>query len=221
MIPIRIRWGFFHPPLSTVLGYAPIDKSSGNAYIVEVLFIVNLVHHLVDLLLSYFNVKHIYYCVISVNSIGKKADKMEMGNGEKIYQTMQKFHKLGISSKFSGEMPRSEIMMLKVINLDTSKTEGVTISALSERLKISKSAVSQMINVLEDKGYVERITTKNDRRIVYVRLTEIGEQSLEKSLRSLLESLNQVFVRMGDEDTETLLRLLNKLYVIVEDYKKP
>ena len=159
--------------------------------------------------------------MISVNSIGKKANKMEIGNGEKIYQTMQKFHKLGISSKFSGEMPRSEIMMLKVINLDTSKTEGVTISALSERLKISKSAVSQMINVLEDKGYVERITTKNDRRIVYVRLTEIGEQSLEKSLRSLLESLNQVFVRMGEEDTETLLRLLNKLYVIVDDYKKP
>lgn len=146
---------------------------------------------------------------------------MEMGSGEKIYQAMQKFQKLGVTSKFAGELPRSEIMMLKMINLDTSQNEGVTISTLSERLEISKSAVSQMINVLEDKGYVERITTKNDRRIVYVRLTESGEQSLEKSLQSLLKHLNQVFDKMGEEDTETLLELLNKLYIIVSDYKKP
>ncbi|HEY8909557.1 MAG TPA: MarR family transcriptional regulator [Desulfosporosinus sp.] len=144
-----------------------------------------------------------------------------MGSGEKIYQAMQKFQKLGVTSKFAGELPRSEIMMLKMINLDTSQNEGVTISTLSERLEISKSAVSQMINVLEDKGYVERITTKNDRRIVYVRLTESGEQSLEKSLQSLLKHLNQVFDKMGEEDTETLLELLNKLYIIVSDYKKP
>lgn len=146
---------------------------------------------------------------------------METGNAEKIYQVMQKFQKLGMNSKFGGEMPRSEIMMLKMINIDTSKTEGVTISTLSERLEITKSAVSQMINVLEDKGYVERITTKSDRRIVYVRLTEMGEQSLEKSLQSLLKSLNQVFEKMGEEDTEILFRLLNKLYLIVSDYKKP
>lgn len=146
---------------------------------------------------------------------------METGNAEKIYQVMQKFQKLGMNSKFAGEMPRSEIIMLKMININTSKTEGVTISTLSERLEITKSAVSQMINVLEDKGYVERITTKSDRRIVYVRLTEVGEQSLEKSLQSLLKSLNQVFEKMGEEDTETLFRLLNKLYLIVSDYKKP
>lgn len=146
---------------------------------------------------------------------------METGNAEKIYQVMQKFQKLGMNSKFAGEMPRSEIVMLKMINIDTSKTEGVTISTLSERLEITKSAVSQMINVLEDKGYVKRITTKSDRRIVYVRLTEMGEQSLEKSLQSLLKSLNQVFEKMGEEDTEILFRLLNKLYLIVSDYKKP
>lgn len=146
---------------------------------------------------------------------------MEIGNGEKVYQSMQKFQKLGMNLKFAGEMPRSEFMMLKMIKIDTSENEGVTISALSERLEISKSAVSQMINVLEDKGYVERITTKNDRRIVYVRLTEAGEQSLEKSLQSMLKILNQVFEKMGEKDTETLLGLLNKLYLIVSDYKKP
>jgi len=142
---------------------------------------------------------------------------MEIGNGEKIYYAMQKFKKLSMNTKSAGEIPRSEIMMLKMIDIDTSKTEGVTISILSERLEISKSAVSQMVNVLEDKGYVERISTKSDRRIVYVRLTEVGEKGLKKSLQSLLKSLNQVFEKMGEKDTEILLGLLNKLYLIVSD----
>ena len=142
---------------------------------------------------------------------------MEIGNGEKIYHAMQKFKKLSMNTKSAGEIPRSEIMMLKMIDIDTSKTKGVTISILSERLEISKSAVSQMVNVLEDKGYVERISTKSDRRIVYVRLTEVGEKGLKKSLQSLLKSLNQVFEKMGEKDTEILLGLLNKLYLIVSD----
>lgn len=144
--------------------------------------------------------------------------KMDSGNAEKIYQIMQKFQKIRMNTKNAGETPRSEIMMLKMIKMNTSATEGVTISTLSELLEISKSAVSQMINALEDKEYVERITTKNDRRLVYVRLTESGEQFLAKELQALLKRMTQIFAKMGEEDTEDLLRLLKKLYLIVSDH---
>jgi len=140
---------------------------------------------------------------------------LEIGNAEKIYQIMQKFQKMKMNSTHTSELPRSEIMMLKMIKLNTAETEGVTISTLGELLEISKPAVSQMINVLEDKGYVERMTTKNDRRIVYVRLTENGKQRLAKELQSLLKGMTQIFDKMGEEDTEDLLRLLEKLYLIV------
>ena len=143
--------------------------------------------------------------------------KMDSGNAEKIYQIMQKFQKIRMNTKSTSETPRSEIMMLKMIKMNTSETQGVTISTLSELLEISKSAVSQMINALEDKKYVKRITTKNDRRLVYVRLTESGELCLAKELQSLLKGMAQIFAKMGEEDTEDLLRLLNKLYVIVSD----
>jgi len=108
-------------------------------------------------------------------------------------------------------------MMLKMIKLHSAATEGVTNSTLSELLEISKSAVSQMINALEDKAYVERLTTKNDRRLVYIRLTVSGEQRLEQQLQALLQRMAEIFDRMGREDTEDLLRLLEKLYLIVSD----
>lgn len=142
---------------------------------------------------------------------------MDNSNADKIYQIMQNFQKIKRNKRTDGEIPHSEIMMLNKIKINSSNTEGVTISALSELLDISKSAVSQMINALEDKEYVERITTRNDRRLVYVRLTESGEQCLAKELQAFLQGLAQIFSKMGEEDTEELLRLLNKLYLIVSD----
>lgn len=144
---------------------------------------------------------------------------MDIGDGEKIFQTMQKFQNMAMNTKMMiGEVSRIEFVILQLIKTITDDSQSVTMSTLSERLNVSKSAVSQMINVLEDKDYVERISTKNDRRIVYVRLTELGEHSLEKALQSFLQVANQIFGRMGEKDTETLLGLLDKLYLIVSDY---
>lgn len=142
---------------------------------------------------------------------------MEPNNAEKIFQIMQKFQKLSLNAKKGGEMTRSEIMMLRVIKMNTGDAEGVTISALSERLEITKPAVSQMINGLEDKGYVDRISTKSDRRMVFVRVTELGEQSLKAAQQNFLKKLNQVFEKLGAQDTKTLLGLLEKLYTIASE----
>jgi DNA-binding MarR family transcriptional regulator len=142
---------------------------------------------------------------------------MHVSNAEKIFQTVQKFQKISINSKIMGEMPRSEIKMLRLIKMHTTEEAVVTISTLSEYLAISKPAVSQMVNVLEDRGYVERITTKNDRRIVYVRLTEAGELSLEKALQHLMKVLDEIFGKMGEKDTIKLLELLDKLCSIMVD----
>ncbi len=150
--------------------------------------------------------------------IRKEGRKMNGGKAEKIYELMQKFHKMRTNAKFTGEIPRSELKMLKMIKMNSSEAEGVKVSTLSELLDISKSAVSQMINALEDKGYVERVSTKGDRRVVYVRLTENGEERFALELQAFLQGMDKIFTKMGEDDTEELLRLLEKLYTIVSDH---
>lgn len=145
---------------------------------------------------------------------------MEMTNVEKIFQAMQRLKKISFTEDMIGELSHSEFAMMNLIKHNTEEGKGVKISTLSNLLKISSPAVSQMINVLEDKEYVERGTTKNDRRVVYVQLTKAGETCLEEVLQSCYRAANKILGRMGDEDIQTLLRLLDKLYFIVEDYKK-
>ncbi|MEA4903050.1 MarR family winged helix-turn-helix transcriptional regulator [Desulfitobacterium sp.] len=142
---------------------------------------------------------------------------MQISNAEKIYEIMEKFRRNMMNKKMSGEIPRSEFKLLKVVQMNSTKREGVTISSLSDHLGISKSAVSQMINLLEDEGYIERVFTKNDRRLVYVRLTDGGEKYIAQRYQKFLESMTEIFNRMGEKDTEELLRLLEKLYDIVTE----
>jgi DNA-binding MarR family transcriptional regulator len=145
---------------------------------------------------------------------------MESTNVEKIFQAIHRLKKISFTEDMLGSLSHSEFAMMNLIKHNAEEGKGVKISTIGNLLKISNPAVSQMINVLEDKGYVERITTKNDRRVVYVQLTKTGEGNLEEALQCGYKAANEILGRMGEEDIQTLLRLLDKLYFIVGDYKK-
>ena len=142
---------------------------------------------------------------------------MHINNAVKVYEIMEKFRRNMIGKKIASDIPRSEFALLKLVQTSRTKGEDVTISYISDHLEISRSAVSQMINHLEEKGYIERISTKNDRRLVYVRLTKGGEGFIAERYQKFLQSMTKIFNRMGEKDTEELLRLLEKLYDIVND----
>ena len=46
---------------------------------------------------------------------------------------------------------------------------------LSEAIHRDKSTVTALVNKLKEQGYVERIQSESDSRVVYVRLTEKGK----------------------------------------------
>lgn len=145
---------------------------------------------------------------------------MDMRKAHKVVQIMQKFYKSTVNLKNIIEIPRSEFMMLKLIKSHSDENEGITVSMISELMEISKPAVSQMINVLEEKGYVERVTTKKDRRVVHVRLTEKGEKCLKKAMDSYMKNISVIFEKMGEDDAAEFLRLLEKFYQIASGYAK-
>ncbi|HHY28712.1 MAG TPA: MarR family transcriptional regulator [Desulfitobacterium dehalogenans] len=141
---------------------------------------------------------------------------MQESKTVRLFETIKKFRRLSLNFRGSGEIPHREIMMLKLIKHHSGKG-GITISTLSEHFEISKPAVSQMINALEDKNYVERITTKSDRRMVYVRLTELGEEALAEAFHEMQGKLEIYLEKMGEQDMETLIALLDKLHQIMKE----
>ena len=56
-----------------------------------------------------------------------------------------------------------------------SKNDKMAMHELSEAIHRDKSTVTALVNKLKEQGYVERIQSESDSRVVYVRLTEKGK----------------------------------------------
>lgn len=75
--------------------------------------------------------------------------------------------------------------------------------------------VSRIIDLLVEKGYVERQRFKNDRRRYKIYLTQAGRELHEKLLPHVLELREQTWQGLGDDDWENLKRILG---VIMDNF---
>jgi DNA-binding MarR family transcriptional regulator len=93
---------------------------------------------------------------------------------------------------------------------------GLSQTLIQQHLHISKSAISQKLNALEEKGLITREINKADRRRFDFTLTEAGRELTSRAQRQMDEGVKQIFERMGEQDLRELIRLSGKLADIVE-----
>jgi DNA-binding MarR family transcriptional regulator len=83
---------------------------------------------------------------------------------------------------------------------------------LAERVLLTASGITRLLEGLEDAGFVERAACDSDRRVVYAQLTEAGEQKLREASRTHLAGIEELFTsRFGEEELAALSSLLGRL----------
>ena len=101
----------------------------------------------------------------------------------------------------------------RVLVLISREEGGVHQKDLLEKAHIGAPAMSELINKLEDDGYIVRTVDPDDRRATLLSLTEKGaaraaEVDDERALR-----FKAAFANLTDEEKETLSALLDKLLI--------
>lgn len=77
--------------------------------------------------------------------------------------------------------PRYETLMV----LYYSRNGEMPLGKLSDRLQVHRASVTNVIDKLEDRGYVLRVAHEQDRRTVLARITELGRSTAEAATRTL------------------------------------
>lgn len=95
--------------------------------------------------------------------------------------------------------------------------EPMTLSVLAAIMGQSMPAVSQRISKLEAAGYVSRTPDDKDKRTVWIQLTPSGMELLQSSYQNLVSKMGDIMEKMGQEDSQTLIRVLDKLADIIEE----
>ena len=121
---------------------------------------------------------------------------------------------------FLPQMNQSESGVFLVMLQIMAKNPGVELFSLGELnsyLDYTRPNLSQTVNKLEDKNLVERVILKDDRRVTYIRLTDDGKQMLCEKYDVMLEKMNKVKAKLGEENTEKLIELLVKFIDAYEE----
>ncbi|KGK90084.1 TrmB family transcriptional regulator [Desulfosporosinus sp. HMP52] len=98
-----------------------------------------------------------------------------------------------------------------------SKEEKLKINELSNKMNLSNSTVSGIVDRLEKQGMVERLRSESDRRVVYVSITpsfkemhECFHVKFEKKIENILSEGSSKDLEKVYEGLSTLRNLLRK-----------
>ncbi len=141
-----------------------------------------------------------------------------------LLEAVSKFKKFHSSIPSPEDLSHGEFFMLKVIEKSRKQKErsveqGVKISDLSAVMHMSKPGISQMLKSLENKKMIRRVMAQDDRRVIYVVITELGYEMMEKASQLFQYYTDQILKQFGEENTKKLIELLNRLYEITQGMK--
>jgi DNA-binding MarR family transcriptional regulator len=86
-----------------------------------------------------------------------------------------------------------------------------TVSSLSEKMEVNPSAVTVMLDRLENHGYVSRSRDREDRRVVIAELTEAGEQALDAVMNMRKRVVQHCLGQLSPDELESFLTTLEKV----------
>ncbi|MBP1745029.1 MAG: TrmB family transcriptional regulator [Firmicutes bacterium] len=97
------------------------------------------------------------------------------------------------------------------------KYEKMKISDISEKMGLSNSTVSGIIDRLEQRDIVIRERSEEDRRVVYVHLSEKAEDVCKGLSMKMNDNLENMMKKASPEDIEKIDEGLNILKKLLDD----
>jgi DNA-binding MarR family transcriptional regulator len=97
------------------------------------------------------------------------------------------------------------------------KEERCTVSQLAEKMEVKPSAITVMLDRLENRRYIERFRDQQDRRVVLVQLTDTGSDVLKKIWNLRKRVVGYCLRQLEEKELATFLQAFEKLARIAAD----
>ena len=94
--------------------------------------------------------------------------------------------------------------------------DGVRVSDIAARMRVSTSGITQFVKSLEARGLVERTRSEVDRRVVLLRATKAGRDLMQASLDRMVATFSRLVETMGHEQSVELRDHLSRVAGFLE-----
>ncbi len=127
-----------------------------------------------------------------------------------LFQIVKRFLRLDLKLKSIDGLKRSEqeLLVMLAMNFEETKKE-LTVTEISNHLQITPAGVTQLLNPLEEAGYIERMQApRTDRRIVRIRLTDKGTRNGSMLIATAQEKMVELVDLLGEEDSQKFIKMM-------------
>ncbi|HWI63404.1 MAG TPA: MarR family transcriptional regulator [Symbiobacteriaceae bacterium] len=107
-----------------------------------------------------------------------------------------------------GGLSPSQFFVLKILKADGT----VTVSDLAQKLGVSTAGATGLIDRLVKADLVQRCRDENDRRIVWVRLSDEGVRQLAAASQTRRQIFAELLAPLSQAEVEQWVRLYEKIY---------
>lgn len=85
------------------------------------------------------------------------------------------------------------------------------VTAMAQTFDVSVSHITHVVDLLENKGYIKRLRSQSDKRVVELHLTEEGAQLAEELTKQKMEYFRKKFAILEDTELQQLIDIYQKL----------
>lgn len=118
-----------------------------------------------------------------------------------------------IRDSIDAGLTNDQYLILRLINAK----ERCTSTYLAESFAVGKSSITAIINRLTDAGILMRTRDENDRRQVYLSMTDRGQEVFELAGKRVMEIVSPYFSHFGEKEVENFIVLFEKLASLMQE----
>lgn len=118
-----------------------------------------------------------------------------------------------------GVLP-SYIRYLETIIELKEKYGKVKVSEISEALNLPRPGVTRTVRSMEEKGYLNKVSSKEDGRVTYIEVSEKGQALFEKFNREFFNDLSSSLNHISVEEADIMIETIEKFYQVMCERRK-
>jgi len=127
-------------------------------------------------------------------------------------------YRLSAGPRLVKALLRGQVNMSQYNALCALKETGeVTMGTLAKRLHVTMGAMTNVVDKLVEEGYVDRVRSKTDRRIVNVNMTAKGGEILTESTESFVEYASEILARIDPAERDVFLKTYEHIVNVAEE----
>ena len=125
----------------------------------------------------------------------------------KLFRDINSIEEKAITSQEYKDLTNNDMHVIEAIGIGEPKN----MSSIARELSVTVGTLTIAMNSLVKKGYVERSRGLEDRRVVYISLSERGRKAYGHHARFHREMIESLTSDLSEDEMQTLVKALMKL----------